>query len=689
MPQNRSPAPAPAGSQTITLGQSSAGGGSPPPSSGGSWGAGQSLGAILNASRASPAMGGGRAAFEGQPLPRGSIRDLPVLTEELPAESEALPPAAGGGASGDVHARLATAQAEVDRRRDAVAEIVRWHEDSLRQIDEDRQRIQAELARETEMLHAEGQVTASLDERRHQLEDELDTLDRDKEAMESQIRVQQEELAAMERELGLAEQQLEAQEQRIEQLHRALEQQELTQRDFERQLEDMRRQEREILDQLEASQAAIARMEEVLGRLERDEEITREELEAATHATAQSRNDLDQAQTDYSQREHEYEAATQRTEAEEMNAQFRQQELERVQRRCQELEQLAAQQQADVERLQAAADQEKREMERLQEEMDREQQEVQRLEAAAQEDERRGDDHCAAYYRNQKQQHQERLNAARRQLGTNNARNAARLQDAQRRLAQHEQLLQSEQAAREATNRSKQECDQNLERLRGETNQAHSSLIRAEGQRTGARIENTVALAAEAALQSDVRRLTDHIAWQRSQTHQFENRRDRIVQQKQAMEQDIQRCSDDITRRSQEIAALETEATANLAEVVAKRQAIEGKRSELSALEGDLASVQRDLMRVESQLQENGANLDENRQCTQMHRQHQATMNERTVDLDGRLRHHEDQYARQRALRQNAERTAQSELQRAHDAIQTASLSHVRDQQQRNYANGK
>jgi chromosome segregation ATPase len=706
MPQSFAPAPrgAPTSSQTVTVDHDGSAGGAAASSGGGgsrsSWGPGQTLGGILNASRASAAMGGGGEALAGQPLPRGTLRDLPALSEVPPAEADAVSPAAGGGASGDVQARLEAAQAEVARRRDQVDDIVRWHEASLRQIEEDRSRIQAELARETEMLHAEGQVTANLDETTRQLEAELDKLDGDKREMESEVQRQKAELATMERELELAEAQLHAQEQRIEQLLRALEQQEVTQRDYERQLEDMRRQEREILDQLEASQASIAKMEEILQRLEQDEQITREELQAAMQETVQRRRDLQDAEADYSNREQGYETATRAAEAEEMNAQFRQQELERVRRRCQELDQQEAEQRATVERLREAAEQERREMERLQEEMRQEERRVQELEEMAQQDERNGDDHCAMVYRDHKRQHQERLNAARRQLGTNNERNAARLRDAERRLTQHQQMLRGEQSQLADTTRSKEECDRNLARLRGTTEQAHSDLIAAENVRGGARVQSQVALATEAALQSDVRRLTDHIAWQRTQTQQLESRRDRIVQQKQNMERDIQRCSEDIAQRKQEIAALEADAAANCTEVGAKRQTIERKRSELSTLEIDLASVQRDVDRAESQLQETNANLAENRQCAQMHREYHATLHERSRDLEGRQRHVGDQFARERALRQDAVRTAESELQRAQDAVRLTTQDRERDRvrsqqqrtqdtaQQRDYARG-
>lgn len=313
-----------------------------------------------------------------------------------------------------------------------------------------------------------------------------------------------------------------------------------------------------------------------------------------------------------------------------MAAQFRQQELERVERRCQELTQQEAEQQAAVERLREAAEQERREMERLQEEMRREEQEVQRLESAAQADEQRGDDHCAAYYRNRKREHQENLNAARRRLSMNNERNAARLRDAERRLAQHQQFLRGEQGMLAETTRAKQECDQNLAQLRGETSQRHSDLMAAEDVRGNARVQNQVALATEAALQSDVRRLTDHIAWQQNQTRELQHRRDGIQRQKDNMERDIERCTEQIARQRQEIAALEADAQANRTEVDAKRHAIELKRSQLSGLEIDLASVQRDLDRADSQLKETSANLSHNRQCAQMHREQHAMLNERT-----------------------------------------------------------
>jgi chromosome segregation ATPase len=281
---------------------------------------------------------------------------------------------------------------------------------------------------------------------------------------------------AMESDLARAEARIQEFEKRVAHLSQQLADREIQQRDFERALEDLRREEVEVQDSLDQSAAAIHAMEEVLRRLESEEQVTQRELEQAMQATVESRRQLQQASQEVETSRQQFDEVTLQAEQQEMTADLQQQELDRVRQRVQALEQETAAQQANMQRLVAAVAAEQQEIDRLTEEMRREEERVQELERLAQQDESRGNDHCAQVYRRHKEQHQQRANAARRQLGANNRRNQARLHEARRRLEHHQQLMRGEQITLDQTGRSKQQCDERLRELRQDAAGRHQEL---------------------------------------------------------------------------------------------------------------------------------------------------------------------------------------------------------------------
>lgn len=666
-----------AASRTITVG------GEPEPEPAG----GQSASAILARSRARPGMQGGeRGRFRsigcGRQLGSGEyqapLSELPAVPE---AAEAAVPP---GGAN--PQERLAAARAHIEERRESLRQLHEWNEQQLRTFEADRAELQRQLDVENDMVHAEGQVLAQHESEQRTLDAQLVQLDVEKAELEREVQQRESEMQRLDVDLVAAEGRIQEQEARIARLNQDLEQREITQRDYEQQLENLRREELEINDQLAQSRAAIEQMEAVKQRLEADEDVAEAEVQQAIQETIQSREQLDARSRGVEQAAVTYDYAVQQQEHDEMTAQLRQEELNQVEQRCRQMEQEQTNKQAELERLEAAAEHERQEMRRVEEEMQREQQEVERLEQLAQQDERAGNDHCAQVYRDMKQQHIQRANAARNALSTNNQRNQARLAQAKHRLEMHERQLQSERAVHEQSSQRYRDSEQEVAARRGESNQMHQNLLQAEGERSQARLDNATRIARENALQSSLSELQGHISWQENQVARCQRQHATIVGNRQQLEGRIADVQADMDTRREAIGRLNAEVGENRHDLGRQRTDVNAKRADLAALQSELGSVQRDEARIMSQIEENTGNLAENRQCAGLHRERVVHLQQNKVTLEASGSHHKEQFDRGLAQRTDLVRNAEIQLGTVEREGQVAA---TRARQQDSYNGGR
>ena len=582
--------------------------------------------------------------------------------------------------------RLAAARVHIEERRESLRQLHEWNQQQLRTFEADRAELQRQLDVESDMVHAEGQVLAQHESERRALEAQLTQLDVEKAELEREVQQRESEMQRLDVELAAAEGRIQEQEAAIGRLNQELERHEITRRDFEQRRENLRREELEIHDQIAQSQAAIEQMEAVKQRLEADEDVAEAEVQQAIQDTIVSREQLDARSRGVEQAVVTYDNAVQQQEHDEMTAQLRQEELNQVEQRCRQMEQEQSNRQAELERLEAAAEHERQEMRRVEEEMQQEQREVERLEQLAQQDERAGDDHCAQVYRNMKQQHIQRANAARNALSTNNQRNQARLEQAKHRLDMHERQLQSERAMYEQSAQRCRESEQQVAARRGESNQMHQNLLQAEGERSHARVDNAQRIARENALQSNLSQLQGHISWQENQVARCQREHATKVSTRQQLEGRIADIQADIDTRREAIGRLNAEMGENRHALESQRADVNAKHADLAALKCELGSVQRDETRIMSQIEENTGNLAENRECAGLHRDRLQHLRQNKLTLEVSGRHHEEQFQRGLAQRTDLLRNAEIQLGSVERDAQTAA---ARVRQQDAYSGGR